>query len=416
MINFIIDTSVFSLPSKSNNPETERDYLNTLIKNMKSYKRIERNNSITISYMNKIPVMLRENNHFVNKGGIRERINELLIKRNENLEEIGHDSVLFEDWDSILIKINKRKLKNTDKYVKGRIGIFKNIPNREKDFPDDHIFYQKWNERKDLYPKLPNVFYKKFEVYCGYIAYLNHTYFCNNNFIILGNNQGNMDKKDINVPINDKNILVIQKVSVIGIRKAENLCLPKIEAGNLQDVCRKVIEKFSGNLEFGAEVNNTNIIKNLSPCAGPPEKIYRYLETLSNVYKLIINKTVNISNDYIFIEMLNAHGLLCSLDNEKYMVNKCECRKYKDKFNKKLLFNIHLKPVTYTNKSYDPEYDDETYTMASEFTVRIYIKWDNSRKKIVVGWIGHHPSSCEDCINNNCAAKNALNTIKKLTE
>jgi len=411
MINFIIDTSVFSLPSKSDNPETERDYLNTLIKNMKSYKRIERNNSITISYMNKIPVMLRENNHFVKEGGIRERINELLVKRNENLEEIGHDSALFEDWNGILTKINKKKLKNTDKYVNGKLGIFENILSREKDLPDDYIFHPKWNNRRDLYPKLPKDFYKNFEVYCGYIAYLNHTYFCNSNFLILGNNQGNMERKDINVPIKDNSTIIIQNVSVIGIRKAENLCLPKIDTGNLQDVRRKVSEKFSDNLEFGAEVNDTNIIKYLDPNAGPPEKIYRYLETLSNVYNLIINKAVDISNDNIFIEMLNAHGLLCSPDDKRYMENKCVYREYKDIFNNKLFFSIHLKPATYTYKSfksYNSEDDDETYKKASENTVRIYIKWDKIRKKIIVGWIGHHPYLCKDCTNNNCAAKKTL--------
>jgi len=117
------------------------------------------------------------------------------------------------------------------------------------------------------------------------------------------------------------------------------------------------------------------------------------LETLFHVSELVDKKNINIQN--------NSHGLLCSPDNEKYAKYKCKCRQFFNKSEKKQVFNIHLKPATYNNNP--PDDDDSNYTLGgTKGSVRIYLDWDNSEKKFILGWIGAHPCSCRNCVNTDC--------------
>jgi hypothetical protein len=172
---------------------------------------------------------------------------------------------------------------------------------------------------------------------------------------------------------------------------------------NLVLACEEARKKFSAKLIFGKEIKKENIEKDLFPVAGPPAKIYHYLQTLYKVSEIIINKNINFDDtaNFSLVEMLNSHGLLCSPDDEKYTVNKCQLRKFENKSGQKVLFNIHLKPATYSNKVIKDE-DNGNYTLASKETVRIYLDWDKDKKQICIGWIGKHPDSCGNCTELSC--------------
>jgi hypothetical protein len=248
---------------------------------------------------------------------------------------------------------------------------------------------------------------KIFKKYCGYIADLNRKYDSSGvNFFVLGDKFGEKDVKDAVVILKKNNGEIQSHVSIVGIQKAETLCKTEIKFKNLVSACEEGQKKFSASLVFGKEIKKENIEKDLFPQAGPPSRVYHYLETLCQVSKIITTKNIDFDRDIhcSLVEMLNAYGLLCSPDDGKYIENKCLLRKYENESGKKMLFNIHLKPSTYTNKS--AGYDGEAgYTLASKETVRIYLEWDNDKKKMRIGWIGYHPSSCGNCGNGSCKAQ-----------
>ena len=244
------------------------------------------------------------------------------------------------------------------------------------------------------------------------MADLNQKYYCHNsNFIVLGESFGNQEKKDISITLNENGINVQSCVTTVGIGKANALCLPKIKFESLTDACNKAQMKFPEKFDFGREITNKNIEKDLFPIAGPPEKVYLYLETLCYVSDLIINKNINITDDNTIIEMLNSHGILCSSDSDIYLKYKCIHREFEDKTGKKLFFRVHLKPSTYTYIA--PEEDDENYTLASKNTVRIYLYWNSSERKFIIGWIGHHPPFCKDCENTGCQGSRGFTSWQK---
>jgi len=406
MQNFIIDTSVFALSGKSEDTNIEKNNLCMLKNNIAYLRKLQYNNSVTVSYMNKILLRLRDNNYFFKRTEINSRIKELLNKNPDYQSEIGLDSALFSNWDEFLFKVitPKRIISENDKpdvIRKGTIGIFNNIPDREDDPSDDYINKTALVETDEFYKELPSEFLKAFMKYCGYIAELNYKYYSfDNNYFVLGGSYGNQEKKNITVTLNENGTVIQSRINVVGIQNTDTLYPKELKFKDLINACEEAIKKFSEKLDFGNDINNINIKNNLIPRAGPPEKIYSYLETLYNVCGLAVKENINIQNEKELVELLNSYGLLCSTDEEKYAKNKCICRHFFIKSGKKKFFNIHLKPATYSNNT--PNEDDSNYTLASKGTVRIYLDWDNSEKKFVLGWIGHHPPFCTHCVNTTC--------------
>jgi len=398
MLNFIIDTSVFVLSEKSVDPNIEKDNLCMLRKNIAYLRKLRYNNSITISYMNKILLQLRSNNHFFNANEINSRIKELLNKNPAFQAEIGMDGV-FDNWNELLFtEITPKKDKYRPGIIrKGKIGIFTNIPDRDSDPSDDYINKSTLSGGKNSYPQLPQDFFITFKKYCGYIADLNFKYYSfDNNYFILGCNYGNQKMKNITVTLNKNRTYIQSSINIVGIQNAEALCPPKLEIKNLTTACTEAINKFSKKLDFGNDINNNNIQLDLLPIAGPPETIYRYLETLHHVSGLFVKKSINIQNEKELVEMLNSYGLLCSPEDKKYAKHKCKYRQFLNKLGRKQFFNIHLKPATYNNNTLG-------HTLGgSKGSVRIYLDWDNSNKKFVLGWIGHHLPICSNCVNTTC--------------
>jgi len=396
MQNFIIDTSVFVLSEKSEDINIEKNNLNLFKKNIASLLRLQYDNSITVSYMNRY---LYLNKYLLTKSKIQTRIKELINKDPECSSEFGGDSPLLENWDNLLFRtINPWKDENGNN-KKGKIGIFNNIPDRDNDPSENYVSNTYFTEKKYFYPKLPYGFFNTFKKNCGYIAFLNSKYHCfDNNFIVLGEASGTQDNKNYKIKINKGKNIIKSCISIVGIQKTKELCPPKLEFKNLTTACEKAINEFSKEIDFGEEINNDNIQKDLFLIAGPPEKIYRYLETLCNISGIIAKESLNIQNNEL-VELLNSYGLLCSPEDKKYEDMKCKHRQFMDKSKKKKFFNIHLKPSTF---KYNAPDEDDNYTLASKMTLRIYLDWDDSQKRFFISWIGRHPSFCHDCINTTC--------------
>jgi len=132
-------------------------------------------------------------------------------------------------------------------------------------------------------------------------------------------------------------------------------------------------KRFANYLIFGKDVNAG--IKTIEDTAGPPDRIFAYIETLRDfcIYKR------NYNNAYDDVDILNVFGCICSPETpndlkDQKVINK---RMLDNGTGKKELFVLHLKPNTFNLQS-------------NRKTVRIYFKWEEKQKKVIIGWIGMH--------------------------
>ena len=412
MRNFIIDSSVFVLPPVSADLETEKENLCLFYANIVRLKELQRNNAVTISYMNQIFARLRINKYtYIGaKEELKKRTEELLKKAPQYAADIAfHGNYgVFDDWFDLVYHKIAPKRDNAGNLRKGRIGIFENIPDRDNDPSSDYFHKTTFTGASNYYPALRPDFKKTFTLYCGYIADLNQKYFCHdNNFIVLGEKHGIQKTNSLNITLNTiggntngsntGGTAVKSQVLTVGVQNTKTLCPVGVENfKNLTDACEKAQKaqkqkKKSENLDFGKEINYANQMK-VHSLTGTTQKVYHYLETLYLLADIITNKNIIVSDEKTMIEFLNSYGLLCSTDGEIYTKNKCKHRMFEDKSGKKVFFNFHLKPTT----------DSIKYELATRNTVRIYLCWDNN--KILIGWIGLHPLFCGDCGIVRCPA------------
>jgi hypothetical protein len=366
-------------------------------------RNLQENTAFTVSYLNKIFLLLRKNNYPDSKSKINSRIEDLKETAPQYCEKytLGFDSPFFDVFEKISVSTYPRQDKE-GKYIKRNLGIFSAIPDRYNDPDDKYIDKTKLNGDSDVYPILYKNIKNHYKKYYGYLADLNWKYDSSaNNFLVLGEKYGEQEAKNISVTLNGDNGEIQSNVTIVGIQKAAALCGSELKFKDLVLACEEARKKFAAKLIFGKEITKENIGKGLFSVAGPPAKIYHYLQTLYKVSEIIINKNIDFDTaNFSLVEMLNSHGLLCSPDEEKYNVNKCQLRKFENESGKKILFNIHLKPATYSNKVED----EDNHTSASQGTVRIYLDWDKDKKQIRIGWIGKHRHSCRDCPEYTCRA------------
>jgi len=139
---------------------------------------------------------------------------------------------------------------------------------------------------------------------------------------------------------------------------------------------KRAKELFSEYITFGNDVERG--INSIEKDAGPPDRIFTYLQTLKEFteYK-IINKT-DLPDEYL----LTALGCVCSYENPEHMKDKkvINDRMFDNGNKQNILFELHLKPSTNSSSSKNSLYG----------TVRIYISWDEKQEKVIVGWIGKH--------------------------
>jgi hypothetical protein len=127
----------------------------------------------------------------------------------------------------------------------------------------------------------------------------------------------------------------------------------------------------STDLLFGGDVGHG--VVDVSPDAGPPEKILEHLKTLAEMARIRRDGSLgkNVS------DWLAERGISASAESELIENNKTERQKrtWDDGIGKRF-FSSHLKP----NESTGPDK-----------CVRIYYEFDEPTGKVIVGWIGRHP-------------------------
>jgi hypothetical protein len=149
---------------------------------------------------------------------------------------------------------------------------------------------------------------------------------------------------------------------------------PETEAppATVQEAKNRAQKRFGKELLFGRCVDQG--IAALSQDAGPPDKVFNYLETLAGAVKAKNSSALGTS-----LKMwLKQHGVRVSTESETIKKSAAEMEKRtwdwgNGQWHK---FELHLKPSDATSP---------------DRCVRIYFDWCERRKIIVVGWIGRHP-------------------------
>jgi len=138
-----------------------------------------------------------------------------------------------------------------------------------------------------------------------------------------------------------------------------------------RDAVNRAKKLFGETLLFGSDVAEG--VDDLSPNAGPPDKIFRHLEALSELSSLRLKGSVGKS----LIGWLIDNGVPASPESETITNNQALMRKRQwDAGGKLHQYELHTKP----NEATGPQN-----------CVRIYFDWVDDIGKIVVGWVGRHP-------------------------
>lgn len=125
---------------------------------------------------------------------------------------------------------------------------------------------------------------------------------------------------------------------------------------------------FASTLDFGAAVKDG--VASVAPEAGPPDKILRYLCTLSDMTEARWIGPLGTT----MIKWLDSKGLSVSTESETVMNS--GARRWPDGAGLSRPFKFHLKPSEAT---------------APDRCVRIYFDFDENRGRTIIGWIGRHP-------------------------
>ena len=401
MISLTIDTSVFELPRKAKQLES------FFLRIEKLYE-LEKDNFLTVSYMNNIPINLRcvksvfdrKRKKYINGidvNEIRTRLSNIVQPTKEECAEENIYEILIEKYiEKYIYKLKKIcPNKPKEKRTKRKIGIYENIPERNKDLDKQ---YGNIRFNPNIYvnkPKLP-ILFNTFKKYLGYLAYLNDKYASEDvNYIVLGVEKGKKETKRVEVSMkNNKKTTV----NVVGIDKmSADLPQEKEKKFESLDAVFEKPQRCFNQIDFGEDVNPDTFSRVLAPTqeekAQRAQKVFLYLKTLNEIVAIINEKNTsgeNIASDENIVELMNAHGLLCSPEDmaKGYSEFNCLHRTFDNGAKEKKLFNFHLKPVTTKRED--------------KGSVRIYIAWDSKRKKMIVGWMAYHPPKCSDCPSIEC--------------
>jgi len=391
MTNLTVDPSVFALPAKSVDLDKEYNNLIRFISNVNAIRMLEECPTVTINYVNRIKKRLGEYDYCCDND-LKKRIE--LLKNNET--KTFNFSMPIKEIIEYYDENISKKLSITDPNNNSR-GIYINIPeNEDIEYSTDYnkVIYDRY-----VYPSefsscnnLKGVFKK----YLGFIAKLNYDYLSKNeNYIVISGKKYFSPEVTMCFNENKKS-----KVNVIGVQKAIKLINRNEYISNIIQEISTINKEYNKYLIFGNDVSFNNIKGGNKEFVST--RIFQYIKNLNNIVNIILEK--NISDDHNLIFLLNAHGCLCSPENDIYNGNKCRYRVFKDNENNELFFSIHLKPITETaSKTY-------TYTLGGldfNYTCRIYFMLKNN--KILIGWIGKHPLSCDDCIDKPQCMKNHNN-------
>ncbi|MEQ8339127.1 MAG: OmpH family outer membrane protein [Cyclobacteriaceae bacterium] len=142
---------------------------------------------------------------------------------------------------------------------------------------------------------------------------------------------------------------------------------------DLRDVVKEAISKFSSSILFADKIDKS--LDTLARDAGPPFKVYEYLEKLDVLADDLVaagNKGIGIT----LLKWLTKNGVKCSgeSDTTKRSPRYKETRTFKVD-GEEVLFDKHMK----LGDAYDIKH-----------CVRIYFDWDSVKQKFLIGYIGEH--------------------------
>jgi hypothetical protein len=128
---------------------------------------------------------------------------------------------------------------------------------------------------------------------------------------------------------------------------------------------------FAGLVAFGDDVETG--IAGLAAHAGPPEKVFAYLDHLAELAR--VRRVGPLGRG--MVQWLSARNVEASTESETVTNNRSQMdrRTWSDGRGRRQ-FELHLKP----NDSTHPDQ-----------CVRIYFDWDETSEQVVVGWVGRHP-------------------------
>jgi len=222
----------------------------------------------------------------------------------------------------------------------------------------------KFKERINMIGILNEIIYKR----------TNNLYFVHkkNNSIV------SIETKNIRYRIKRKKNSEPSFLSKVELKSIDNINIGEKKFATVRDAVNKAQELFSPKyIIFGADVEKG--LDTIDVSAGPPDKIFSYLETLVDFCICKSLGEQKFEDDFI----LKVLGCWCTFEKSEHMENekvKAD-RLFDNGFGEKKVFDLHLKPSTYSM------YND---IGTQRKTVRIHIDWDSANKKVVVGWIGKH--------------------------
>lgn len=194
-------------------------------------------------------------------------------------------------------------------------------------------------------------------------------------FLILNNNDSSVSvKSNINFTFLNKNNPNELLNTQVQTKQINNITIEPEKYKTVHDACEAAKNNFANYLVFGDDVNAG--IKTIRDSAGPPDRIFAYLETLKD---FCIYKSKN-NTPYDDADILCVFGCICSHEWEDDLKDQKvnDDRKFDNGSGQKKLMELHLKPNTF-----DP-------APGKSRTVRIHFEWDEIQKKVIIGWIGAH--------------------------
>jgi hypothetical protein len=358
MINYSIDTSIFTPPDIPTNNQ---------------YVPLNENNDFKYQ-IDKYNDKIKNVENLINTEGVSVYLFQFtkVIIDNEYITQVNRCGFPMD--------ITKKKLQKIDSYYSPDPDS-SNYPNGKKyHFVEDKLKIENLKCKSTSFvPIIQNKKNDISEVDDGFIkiGLLNYFVYNNDNFhfLIRGETKKysiKCDKLSFTLNKSPQEIELINlNVNVLNIFDIS--CIKEPQFKTVLDAYKKAKEMFSDFIIFGNDIEKG--INTIELDAGPPDRIFAYLQTLKEYSEFKINNKTDFTHDYF----ISALGCDCSFEKPEHMQNENvkNDRMFDNGNNEKAVFSLHLKPSTF------PRYERTK-------TVRIYFLWDDTHKKVIVGWIGNH--------------------------
>lgn len=141
---------------------------------------------------------------------------------------------------------------------------------------------------------------------------------------------------------------------------------------SIQDAVDAARTRFAAHLVFGSNVEES--VLTVAADAGPPDKVFEYLRTLSEMTER--RREGGLGKDMLV--WLKEQGAKASSESETVLNSAAEMQKrtWDAGTGKVRRFSKHLKPKDGTSP---------------DQCVRIYFEYDEDSQRTIVGWVGRHP-------------------------